>query len=103
MDTIYRTTLGLFTPINKERLTPGNAVKLLLRPDDVVHDDLSELKFEIVDRAFRGSEYLYTLTVDDNQQIYCLVQSHHNHAIGEYLRIYFDMDDVVVFEKKIQA
>jgi len=102
-DQRVRTTLGLFTPINKERLTPGNAVKLLLRPDDVIHDDLSELKFEIVDRAFRGSEYLYTLTVDDNQQIYCLVQSHHNHAIGEYLRIYFDMDDVVVFEKKIQA
>ena len=102
-DQRVRTTLGLFTPINKERLTPGNAVKLLLRPDDVVHDDLSELKFEIVDRAFRGSEYLYTLAVDDNQQIFCLVQSHHNHAIGEHLRIYFDMDDVVVFEKKLQA
>ena len=40
---------------------PGGQCDLLLRADDVVHDDDSPVKAQIERKAFRGSEFLYTL------------------------------------------
>jgi iron(III) transport system ATP-binding protein len=34
---------------------------VLLRADDIVHDDEAPVKAEILRKAFRGSEFLYTL------------------------------------------
>jgi len=36
-------------------------VLVLLRPDDVVHDDESALRARVVRKAFRGAQFLYTL------------------------------------------
>ncbi|MET0053451.1 MAG: ABC transporter ATP-binding protein, partial [Candidatus Thiodiazotropha sp. 6PLUC10] len=63
----------------------GEAVELLLRPDDVIHDDQSDFKLKIVDKVFQGAEYLYTLALSDGTEILCLVQSHHDHGIGEMI------------------
>ena len=40
---------------------PGGECDVLLRADDIVHDDTSPVKAQIVRKAFRGSEFLYTL------------------------------------------
>ncbi|MBP6305921.1 MAG: ABC transporter ATP-binding protein, partial [Giesbergeria sp.] len=40
---------------------PGGACDILLRADDIVHDDTSAVQAQIVRKAFRGSEFLYTL------------------------------------------
>ncbi len=74
-------------------------VDLLLRPDDVIHDDDSPLKAEIVGRAFRGAVYLYTLKLDSGQPVLCLVQSHHQHDIGEYLGIRLEAEHLAVFRR----
>jgi len=75
----------------------GQQVNLLLRPDDIIHDDNSPLKAEIVGRAFRGAVYLYTLKLQSGQQILCLVQSHHQHDVGEFLGIRLEADHLAVF------
>ena len=80
-------------------LRPGQAVSLLLRPDDVLHDDDSSLKAEVVKKAFRGAEFLYTLRLGDGKQVLSLVPSHHNHAIGEKIGIKLDVDHVVAFPR----
>jgi hypothetical protein len=36
-------------------------LEVLLRPDDVVHDDAAPTQAEVVHKAFRGAEILYTL------------------------------------------
>ena len=70
---------------------------VLLRPDDVVHDDDSEVKAEVIAKAFRGAEFLYTLRLASGAQVLSLVPSHHNHAIGERIGIRLDVDHVVTF------
>jgi iron(III) transport system ATP-binding protein len=75
----------------------GDSVELLLRPDDIVHDDESEFKLEIVGKIFQGAEYLYTLALDEDTQLLCLVQSHHDHGIGERIGVRLDVDHVVAF------
>ncbi|MES2830566.1 MAG: ABC transporter ATP-binding protein [Pseudomonadota bacterium] len=75
----------------------GRHVSVLLRPDDVIHDDASDLKAEVVAKAFRGAEFLYTLRLGSGAQVLSLVPSHHNHAIGEHIGIRLDVDHVVAF------
>jgi iron(III) transport system ATP-binding protein len=77
---------------------PAGASEILLRPDDVVHDDASDLKAEVTHKAFRGAEILYTLRLASGQKVLALVPSHHNHALGERIGIRLDVDHVVAFQ-----
>jgi iron(III) transport system ATP-binding protein len=70
---------------------------VLLRPDDVIHDDASGVKAEVIAKSFRGAEFLYTLRLASGAQVLSLVPSHHNHAIGEMIGIRLDVDHVVTF------
>ncbi|WP_172203438.1 ABC transporter ATP-binding protein [Niveibacterium sp. COAC-50] len=72
-------------------------VDLLLRPDDVVHDDASDLRAEVVQKAFRGADILYTLRLASGREVLSLVPSHHNHALGELIGIRLDADHVIAF------
>ncbi len=57
----------------------GSSVKLLLQPEDLIHDDQSELKLEVIDRKFRGTNFIYTLKTRNDEQIPVFVHSHHIH------------------------
>ncbi len=57
----------------------GTNVKLLLQPEDLEHDDKSNLKLEVVDRKFRGTNFIYTLKTNSNLLIPVFVHSHHMH------------------------
>ncbi len=83
---------------------PDGHVSILLRPDDVVHDDASPLQAEVVRKAFRGAQFLYTLRLPSGAELLALVPSHHNHAIGERIGIRLDADHIVTFpadEKRV--
>jgi iron(III) transport system ATP-binding protein len=75
----------------------GCPVEVLLRPDDVVHDEAAPLKAELVAKAFRGAEFLCTLRLPSGVELLSLVPSHHDHPIGERIGIRLDVDHVVVF------
>ncbi len=72
---------------------------VLLRADDIIHDDDSPVKARIVRKAFRGSEFLYTLRLDSGETVMTHVPSHHNHAVGEWIGIRIAVDHVVTFER----
>ncbi|MCB1919903.1 MAG: TOBE domain-containing protein, partial [Candidatus Competibacteraceae bacterium] len=77
----------------------GDDVEILVRPDDVIHDDASPLKAEVAERAFRGAEFLYTLNLPSGARLLCLAPSHHNHALGQRIGIRLDIDHVVMFRR----
>ena len=57
----------------------GSNVQLLLQPEDLEHDDKSKLKLEVIDRKFRGTNFIYTLRTLTNKLIPVFVHSHHIH------------------------
>jgi len=57
----------------------GSKVKLLLQPEDLIHDDQSRLKLEVVDRKFRGTNFVYTLKTKKGELLPVFVHSHHIH------------------------
>jgi iron(III) transport system ATP-binding protein len=96
-DLQVETELGILAGRAPHGLTAGRQAQVLLRPDDVLHDDASPLRAEVIGRAFRGAEYLYTLRLESGQRLLCLVQSHHNHAVGETIGIRTELEHLVAF------
>ncbi len=74
-------------------------VEVLIRPDDILHDDASPMLAEVERKAFRGAEFLYTLKLPSGGRLLALVPSHHNHAIGERIGIRIGVDHVVAFHR----
>jgi iron(III) transport system ATP-binding protein len=78
---------------------PGGECDVLLRADDIVHDDASPVKARIERKAFRGSEFLYTLRLASGEQVMAHVPSHHDHQLGEWIGIRPEVDHVVTFPR----
>ena len=79
----------------------GSDVQLLLQPEDLEHDDKSNLKLEVVDRKFRGTNFIYTLKTVSNLLIPVFVHSHHihQHEVDEKFGIKrpINIDHIVCF------
>jgi iron(III) transport system ATP-binding protein len=95
-----RTELGLISGNELEGSQPGDMVDVLIRPDDIVHDDHSTETAIVVDKSFRGSEFLYYLRMDSDIEVLCLAPSHHNHHINERIGIRLNVDHLVIFDRK---
>ena len=78
---------------------PNGECDVLLRADDIVHDDASPVKARIERKAFRGSEFLYTLKLESGEQVLAHVPSHHDHEVGEWIGIRPAVDHVVTFDR----
>ncbi len=91
--------LGVFEANLPGEWPHGSMVDVLLRPDDILHDDASPLQAEVLHKAFRGAEFLYTLQLPGGGRVLSLVPSHHNHAIGEKIGIRIELDHLVAFRR----
>jgi len=71
--------LGIIKGDFVKKYPKGTAVKLLVQPEDLEHDDKSKLQLKIIDRKFRGTNFIYTLKTKNNDLIPVFVHSHHIH------------------------
>jgi len=78
----------------------GKQVDLLVRPDDIPHDDSSTITAIVEEKRFRGAEFLYKLRLRSGNFVLCYAPSHHNHQIGEPIGIKLDLEHLVVFAKR---
>ena len=92
-----QTELGKIRGELSQQLPPGSTAELLIRPDDIIHDDQSPVRARVVARLFRGASHLYTLELESGTRVLCLAPSHHNHRIGERIGIRLNLDHLVVF------
>lgn len=100
LGTLYSKIPGACSPQGcNEGSNKGSDVEVLLRPDDIIHDDASPLLAQVEHKAFRGADILYTLRLPGGNRVLSLVPSHHNHAIGEWIGIRLEVDHVVAFPK----
>ena len=81
----------------KKAASNNGGLQVLLRPDDVIHDDESDIQATVLRKAFRGAEFIYTLRLPSGSELLALVPSHHDHAIGSPIGIRFNADHVVTF------
>ncbi|MGD8484720.1 MAG: ABC transporter ATP-binding protein, partial [Thioalkalispiraceae bacterium] len=72
-------------------------VELLIRPDDIVPDEEGELQAQVIHKAFKGAEILYSLRLTTGHEVLSLFPSHHDHEIGETVNIRLAPDHMVAF------
>ncbi len=99
---VVHTAVGDLTDVSECPLPctfAAGACDVLLRADDIVHDDHAPVKAEIIRKAFRGSEFLYTLRLKTGETVMAHVPSHHDHTVGEWIGIRAEVDHVVTFNR----
>lgn len=97
-----RTPLGDLTDLEECPLPssyPSGECDVLLRADDIVHDDAAPVQAQIVRKAFRGAEFLYTLQMEGGLTLLAHVPSHHDHALGEWVGIRVQANHLVTFPR----
>ena len=102
-EVVVHTALGDFIDVQECPLPdayPDGLCDVLLRADDIVHDDDAPVKAKILRKAFRGSEFLYTLQLKTGETLVAHVPSHHDHALGEWIGIRALPDHVVTFPRE---
>ena len=77
----------------------GCPADVLIRPDDIIHDDDSPYKAKILRKRFRGANILYTLRLQSEEEVLALVSSHHNHSIGQEIGIRSQVSEIILFER----
>jgi iron(III) transport system ATP-binding protein len=92
-----KTELGRIVGERPHGLPVGTTAEVLIRPDDLIYDESSPRKATVVERAFRGAEFLYTLRLGSGAEVLCMVPSHHRHAIGDEIGVQLQADHLVVF------
>lgn len=98
-DKEVKTELGNIKGSSEHAINVGTQVNVLIRPDDILHDDDSVMTAKVRDKAFRGAEFLYTLELDSGVRLLSLVPSHHDHPLNEPIGIRLEIDHLVVFPK----
>ncbi len=91
------TELGTIVGRMITRFPADTRVDVLLRPDDVVHDDDSPMQAKVLSKQFKGSEFLYELRTLSGAVLLSSVPSHHNHPVGQSIGFRLETDHIVVF------
>lgn len=76
---------------------PGTRLDVLLRPDDVVADPAGPLSATIINKAFKGAETLYTLSLANGVELLSLFPSHLDHALGDQVQVRINAEHLVAF------
>ena len=90
--------LPLKKSANVTKKVSRRQVKVLIRPDDIIHDDEGGLSAVVVRKIFRGSDFLYTLKLSSQEEVLSFIPSHFNHSLNQSIGIRLDIDHVVTFD-----
>jgi iron(III) transport system ATP-binding protein len=93
------TEIGIYQGNHHYDWGKGTPIEVLLRPDDIVPDPASPLQVEVVQKAFKGAEILYTLRLASGGTLLSLFPSHADHRIGERVGIRVQADHLVAFPR----
>jgi len=72
-------------------------VDVLLRPDDVVHNDVSDKLAEVVSKVFAGTSTQYRLKLPTGSEVVSAFPSHHDYQVGDRVGIDIEADHLIAF------
>jgi iron(III) transport system ATP-binding protein len=98
-ENMVQTGLGFLKGEFTHLFPKDSAVDVLIRPEDVIHSDESNLRAKVVNKAFRGESILYTLMLDSGDKVLSLAPSHHEHPVGMKVGIRLEVDDLILFKR----
>ena len=99
-DRRVKTGLGILEGQFKYPCQNGCPADILIRPEDIIHDDTSSFKAKILKKHFRGANILYTLQLPSKDTVMALVPSTCQHEAGQTIGIIPRVEDLILFERR---
>jgi len=96
------TELGMITGQRSHNWPVEQQVDVLLRPDDVLLDQDSPYRAEVVSKLFAGSSTLYTLKLSSGNEVQSMFSSHHDFTVGDTVGIRVEADHLISFDTKTE-
>jgi iron(III) transport system ATP-binding protein len=97
-DTI-ESELGIIHGNRAYKWQEGTLVDVLIRPDDIVYDEHSDLKPKVVEKTFAGTSTLYRFRCSEDTEFEALFRSHLDFHIGEQVPVRVEADHLIAFER----
>ena len=98
-DNVVITPLGEIQGQTVNEQFIGQDIDLLLRPDDVQYDPKHTISGQIIRKAFKGAQTLYTIESQDGTTLMSLVPSHDDYEIGDTIGFNIDAEHLVCFAR----
>jgi iron(III) transport system ATP-binding protein len=98
-DRRVKTGLGILEGEFKYPCSNGCPADVLIRPEDIIHDDDSGFKARIIKKQFKGANIQYTLQLPSKDIVMALVPSTCQHEAGQSIGIIPRVDDIILFER----
>lgn len=84
---------------NLLNLNDNEKIDILIRPDDVEHvEENADFYAEIIQKAFKGSEVLFTCKLESGKKILTYIPSNHPHEVGEKIGLKIKMSNLIVLK-----
>jgi len=77
----------------------GEEVDVLIRPDDILHEENSNLEASIVAKTFAGTSTSYRLQLGSGSVIEALFPSHQDFDVGDMIGIKLDAEHIIAYPK----
>jgi iron(III) transport system ATP-binding protein len=98
-DRRVETGLGILEGQFHYPCSDGCQADVLIRPEDIIHDDASSFKARILKKQFRGANIQYTLQLPSKDVVMALVPSTCEHEAGQSIGIIAQVNDIILFER----
>lgn len=92
------TELGAIQGKSQYALNEGQQVELLVRPDDVLIDDNSQVRATIIRKLFVGTNTLYGLKLSTGTEVETMLPSHEDYEIGTEHGLRVETPHLITFE-----
>ena len=96
---IIESELGIIHGNRAYKWQEGTLVDVLIRPDDIVYDEHSDLKPKVVEKTFAGTSTLYRFRCSEDSEFEALFRSHLDFHIGEQVPVRVEADHLIAFER----
>ena len=96
---VVKTSFGEIRGQTVNQQLIGQDIDLLLRPDDVVFNINSSTKGQIIRKAFKGAQTLYTIKPESGSILMSLAPSHDDYQIGDNIGLSINADHLVCFSR----
>jgi iron(III) transport system ATP-binding protein len=92
------TELGTLTGQPNRKVSAGQSVQVLLRPDDIVLDKENGQATTICDKHFMGTNTLYKLRLPSGDLVECNLPSHEDFPVHSTLKVRVEADHLILFD-----
>ncbi|HMM44768.1 MAG TPA: ABC transporter ATP-binding protein [Candidatus Macondimonas sp.] len=93
------TALGIITGVVPESFHQGAPVDVLVRPDDIRPVRSGPVSADILDKVFRGADFLYTLRLARGGTVLCSAPGRDDLPVGERIGLELDFEHLVIFPR----